>query len=300
MPGAGVCACCGQTSVATRVLDVASTDTADRFTIERCGACGVLRTSPVPADLAPYYATDLASTMTQPGARLFSTLRRLQLARELRHITRHGHPGTVVDVGCGTGDFARVLARRDIPIVAADAGPRPPAVLAAARIPYVRFDFERYELQDLPIPGPYTVILRHVLEHVRDPQACLASLRRQGAQQFYLVVPNAGSLERRLLGAHWYLWDPPRHLWHFDRRTLAQVCERAGLVTIGRGVGTAPVLLPSLYRRLRLGGWPPALYERFGPTTLLTALAAPVSLLLPGNVLWCVARARDDVRASED
>lgn len=278
-------------AVATHVLDVASTDTADHFTIARCGACGVLRTLPVPADLAPYYATDLAATMTEPGSRLFSSLRRLQLVRELRRITCHGDPGTVVDVGCGTGDFVWVVARRGIRVVAADAGERPPAALAGeAGVPYVRFDFETYALHGLDLPAPFTVVLRHVLEHVRDPVACLASLRRQGARQFYIVVPNAGSLECRMLGPHWYLWDPPRHLWHFDRGSLEHVCERAGLETAGRGVTTAPILLPSLYRYLRLRRWPARVYEAFGPTSLLTALTAPANLLVPGNVLWCVAR----------
>src|SRR5262245_33160718 len=293
MPPGEACRCCGQPGVLSRIGDVASTDTADRFALERCGACGVLRTQPVPEDLAPYYATDLAATMTQPGSRLFSALRRWQLAREWKRVTRHGDPGTTVDVGCGTGDFVRLLHRQGFPVVAADAGPDPPAALAGCSgIQYVHFDFERYELRGLAGAAPYTVILRHVLEHVRDPYACLASLRRQGARQLYIVVPNVGSLERRLLGSYWYLWDPPRHLWHFDRRSLGRLCDRAGLAVLGRGIGTAPTLMPSLYRYLRQRGWPAALYERFGPTSLLTAVSAPVNLLAPGNVLWVVVRAR--------
>jgi hypothetical protein len=109
-------------------------------------------------------------------------------------------------------------------------------------------------------------------------------------RQLYVVVPNAGSLECRLLGPHWYLWDPPRHLWHFDRAAFARLCERAAFTMIADGTGTAPILLPSLYRHLRLHGAPKWLYERFGPTSLLTALTAPVNLLLPGNVLWAVVR----------
>ncbi len=294
MSAADACPCCGQVSAAARVTVLSSTDTAHRFAIERCGDCGVLRTTPVPEDLAPHYATDLAGTMTRHDNRLFSVLRSLQLRRELRRFTRHGDPGTVLDIGCGAGDFVRILGRRGFRVIAADAGSQPPATLAGQRdIPYVRFDFETYDLQGLPdVRGPFTVILRHVLEHVRDPFACLASLRRQGARQFYIVVPNAGSIERRLLGRYWYLWDPPRHLWHFDRSSLARLCDRAGLTALGHGLGTAPTLLPSLYRYLRIHGWPAALYERFGPTSVLTALTAPVNLLVPGNVLWLVARTR--------
>jgi SAM-dependent methyltransferase len=269
------------------VLDVQSTDTPDRFAIDRCARCGVMRTTPVPDALAPYYATDLAATMTRHGSRAFAALRRVQLGRELRRITRHGDPGTIADVGCGAGDFARAAARRRLRVVSADAAATAPPALGA--MPYVRFDFETYRFDGL---RPDTVVLRHVLEHVRDPYACLAGLRRQGARQLYVVVPDAGSREARLLGRHWYLWDPPRHLWHFDRDSLGRLCERAGLVVAGAGTDVASILTPSLYRRLRVGGWPPWLYGRFGPTATLAALAAPLDRLLGSNVLWVVARWR--------
>src|SRR4030095_1627690 len=93
--------CCGRPGHDMPVVDVVSTDTCDRFSIVRCRACGTARTTPAPASLAPYYASDLAATMSTPAAPLFSALRRMQLARELRRVTASGDPGTVVDVGCG-------------------------------------------------------------------------------------------------------------------------------------------------------------------------------------------------------
>jgi hypothetical protein len=41
-------------------------------------------------------------------------------------------------------------------------------------------------------------------------------------------VPNAGSLLARTAGDAWYYLDVPRHLWHFDRRSLARIVERSG------------------------------------------------------------------------
>src|SRR5262249_39725208 len=157
-----------------------STDTPDRFTIVRCGACGVLRTTPVPADLAPYYVTDLAATMTTRGSPLFAALRGIQLVRELDRITRHGHPGTLVDVGCGTGELVAAARGRGIRALGADAA-MPPAQLGADC--FVRFDFETYALD----ARADTVVLRHVLEHARDPFAMLTRLREHGARRFYVV-----------------------------------------------------------------------------------------------------------------
>jgi len=273
------------------IADVASTDVAERFTIVRCAGCHVLRTWPVPADLSPYYATDLASTMTKPHSRVFAALRAVQLSRELARITRAGDPGPLVDVGCGSGDFFRVAAARGHPVIAADAIEHPPPGLNDhPHVRFVHFDFDTYELRGLGHVAPFTAILRHVLEHVRDPVACLTALRHQGARQLYVVAPNANSRERHLLGTNWYLWDPPRHLWHFDPTTVAHTCERAGFAPIATGTDTSPILLPSLYRALRLRRWPRPIYDLFGPTSLLTAVTAPLNLALPGNVLWLVAR----------
>ncbi len=291
MTGSPGCPLCGTPEAAEPVLDLRATDTTDHFTIERCPDCGVRRTAPVPADLAPSYATDLASTMTQHDSVLFSWLRSIQLGRELRLAARYSDRATILDVGCGSGDFAVAAKRAGHEVVAADASNAVPASLRDGElgIPYVRFDFESFQLDQPPAPSPYLVVLRHVLEHVRDPVAMLRHLAGYGASHFYIVVPNVDCVERRLFGRSWYLWDPPRHLWHFDRESLQLLCERAGLELVAGGRSTTATLLANLYRYLRVNGYREATYSPFGPTTVATALAAPLSLLIPGNVLWAVA-----------
>ncbi len=287
------CRICGERAATEHFDRVAGTDTGEIFSIERCTSCLVLRTSPVPEDLSPYYATDLAMTMTRPGSSLFARLRRYQLQRELGKVTASGASERFLDVGCGTGDFARVIASRGFPVVAADSADEAPTqVRGEPGIPYARFDFDTYALEAADLPPDHTVILRHVLEHCRDPVAMLRRRREEGATFFYIVVPNVDCLERRLLGRYWYLWDPPRHLWHFDRSSLGRVCSRSGLVPIAQGTATAPTLLPALYRYLRLNHWPRRVYEAFGPTTSLTGLTAPLNMLVPGNVLWLIATAQ--------
>ncbi len=284
------CAICGAKAASVPEIDLAGTDTGERFSIRRCRNCGVLKTTPVPSDLAPYYATDLAATMTVAGSSLFAALRQRQLSREARRLQEYAATHRIVDIGCGTGDFAIAARRAGLQVLAADAASAAPRALRTEPgIAYTRFDFETYDLAGPRPAGPYTVVLRHVLEHVRDPVRLLERLREQGGQTFYIVVPNAACTERRALGRHWYLWDPPRHLWHFDDATLDLACRRAGLAIAARGRATAPTLVPSLYRAMRLAGWPPFAYRPFGPNTLLTAVTAPLNLLFAGNVLWRIA-----------
>lgn len=284
------CAICGTDATSIPEIDLAGTDTGERFSIRRCSNCSALKTTPVPADLAPYYATDLAATMTVAGSSLFAALRRRQLGREARRLQGFAAQHRIVDIGCGTGDFAIAARRAGFPVLAADAAQAaPPALRGEPGIAYTRFDFETYDLAGPRPAGPYTVVLRHVLEHVRDPPRLLERLCEQGGQTFYIVVPNAACAERRTLGRYWYLWDPPRHLWHFDDATLDLACRRAGLAVAARGHATAPTLVPSLYRAMRLAGWPPFAYRPFGPNTALTAILSPLNLALAGNVLWRIA-----------
>ena len=291
MPEAG-CAICGDAGASVVLPACPATDTDDTFRIVRCAGCGTLRTDPVPADLGPYYATDLARTMTHAGSGLFARLRRVQLGREWRRVRAVVDPGVVLDLGCGVGDFARRIADAGDRVVAADASATPPAMLARPPVvPYRRFDFDTLAFSPpLDVP-PDTVVLRHVLEHVRAPTTLLRTLADLGVRTVYIVVPNASSRERRLLGVDWYLWDPPRHVWHFDAETLAGVLARAGYAVATSGRDTAPTLVPSVYRWLRRRGAPAVAYRPFGPTGLLSALGAPLNLLTAGNVIWAVAHA---------
>jgi len=76
------------------------------------------------------------------------------------------------------------------------------------------------------------VALWNVLEHVPDPLSELtkvASYLRPGGTVL-LNIPSRQAAEMGLTyGKYWALLDIPRHLHFLDRRTLAVLCEKAGL-----------------------------------------------------------------------
>jgi SAM-dependent methyltransferase len=75
------------------------------------------------------------------------------------------------------------------------------------------------------------VTLNHVLEHALDPVSLLRECWRVTARGGRLVVitPNVESLGCRSWGAAWYHLDPPRHLFLFAPRTLAECASRVGI-----------------------------------------------------------------------
>jgi len=78
---------------------------------------------------------------------------------------------------------------------------------------------------------------------------------------------------------------------HKAPTTAPSSLTHKGLAIVEEGSDTASILAPSVYRALRLQGWPAAFYERFGPTSAVAAMAAPLDRLLGGNVRWVVADA---------
>lgn len=132
--------------------------------------------------------------------------------------------GLVVEVGCGPGHFLGLVCGR--------AGARgigfDPSHEPEFRDPLAdeRVRIERGLLEPGSGLGADLVVARHVLEHVADPGALLASLRDAlgpgGA--IYVEVPNANFLLRD--GS---LWDVIyEHCGYFRPETLAWAAQQAG------------------------------------------------------------------------
>jgi SAM-dependent methyltransferase len=136
----------------------------------------------------------------------------------------------LLDIGCGRGAFLRRIDR---------AGWRGP--LRGLEPDPLTADLARKEV-DIPVdvgtleetaiePGSAgTVVMRHVIEHVRDPRAALERVAEilEANGRLYLATPDARALAASVFGRFWHGYDPPRHLFSFTSNGLRQLLESCG------------------------------------------------------------------------
>jgi SAM-dependent methyltransferase len=83
------------------------------------------------------------------------------------------------------------------------------------------------------------ILLSHTFEHLFSPRETLTRIRQLLKPDgiVVLTVPNVGSLEARLFGRWWVAWDPPRHLYHFEKVTVGKLLQLAGFYVMQARTG---------------------------------------------------------------
>ncbi len=207
------------------------------FTYLACPRCGLIRVSPMPSpeEIAAFYPETYEPHSEVRENWLFRLGRRWGWNRRLRVIRRHlaVHGGSVLDIGCGTGEFLALLQEKGWQVAGLEPGPRA-AALARRRL-------GTDAVQNLPLeqaefaPWAFDLItLWDVLEHLRDPRAALERVRpwlRPGGV-LAVGVPNLSSWDARIFGPHWIGWDAPRHLYLFPEATLRAILLQAGFAVL--------------------------------------------------------------------
>ena len=249
------------------------------FALLRCASCGLVCASPFLDDdeAAPYYDAPFYGSPGVVGTRLqrkFLTWRAHRLAAHVRP------PARVLDVGCGDGGFLCELRQRGYRVV----GYEPSAAgraSARARGLDVRGDLDHDE------NSVDAVTLWQVLEHVSDPHSLLTKVTRALSPSGVLLVsvPNFGSAQARVFGDRWFHLDVPRHVLHFDARSLDALLSRHGFHVIASStrsleynvfglvqsaLNALPTKKNALYRVVKRG----APVKSFDPATRLAVTAS--------------------------
>jgi 2-polyprenyl-3-methyl-5-hydroxy-6-metoxy-1,4-benzoquinol methylase len=135
--------------------------------------------------------------------------------------------GRLLDVGCGVGAFLSAMSDLGWTAEGLDTDPR---VVESCRRNGVHAQVGTLEEANFPSESFDVVTASHVIEHIYDPVAFLAEVRRvlKVGGQVRLRTPNSDSSSLRRFRENWLGLEVPRHLYLFSPRTLAQVAQSAG------------------------------------------------------------------------
>lgn len=199
-----------------------------------CRSCGLGRTEPQPPDtvLEPLYRGEYMSADARKFGGPVEAVRRVVVRALAARIARRiGGHGRVLDVGCGDGKLLVALAKHGFTGTGVELHSR-----VGERLPPgsgIDVVVGTLEQARFPARSFRVVVLRHVLEHLRDPLGTLTEVRRviQPGGHLVIAVPNLASWQARVSRDRWFHLDLPRHLFHFTPASLERALERTGFTT---------------------------------------------------------------------
>jgi len=203
------------------------------FTLCRCGDCTLLFTNPRPTeeeighyyDFKEYYShEDQVRSFTQW---LYQKIRKSSIQRKVGLIDRLVKSGTLLDYGCGTGEFLQEAKRQHWNVRGIEPSDNA-RTLAIAKLPTEVLG----TLDKLPELEAYDVItLFHVLEHIHRLRKTVKKLitRLNPGGYMVIAVPNPESADATHYGSNWAGYDVPRHLYHFTPKSMTALREQFGL-----------------------------------------------------------------------
>lgn len=206
------------------------------FSVKQCQTCGLGRTTPLPTE---HQQADINRSTYTLDQRL-KTYRSQQKQLAKRYTRQIGqiealqaHAGKLLlDVGCSLGVFVAFAKQRGYQAHGVE--------LSHETGSYARdqlgLDVFIGTLEDANYAdGSFDIItLWDVLEHVSDPLALLAEVKRILCPGGLLAIqsPNIESSMVRVLGDRWNWWTIPDHIYHFSPKSLRQLLTTCGFQVI--------------------------------------------------------------------
>ena len=220
----------------------------EEFQTENCNDCGFLFTNPIPSEetIGPYYESDeyISHSGTQKGvvSKLYHQVRKINLSNKYNTVRSENKGKNILDYGCGTGEFLSYCKERGYQTTGVEPNETARNHAVNSFGLEVKLPSDLNTLQD----NHFDVItLWHVLEHVHQLKETIALLKQKlkDGGTLIIAVPNHISYDAKVFKDKWAAYDVPRHLYHFEPKTMSTLLEQFGF----KIKKTLPMLFDSFY-----------------------------------------------------
>ena len=218
---------------------------AEEFPVVQCKNCGLVYVNPRPTfqEMGKFYPKnfisyqfellDLNQQQSTIRKKIISSITRSIALSRIRDVAKHmklDRSISTLDIGCGKGAFLYYLNKiHKCKCIGID--------FDWGSVNYCKKKLGLNVLQgDVhlinEIKGEFDLItMWHFLEHEFDPLSAILSIIPHLKQEGLLVieVPNQESLENKIFKKRSYLYDVPRHLYHFSPMTIGNLLKKVDL-----------------------------------------------------------------------
>jgi 2-polyprenyl-3-methyl-5-hydroxy-6-metoxy-1,4-benzoquinol methylase len=230
------CPACNATQFTPFITCVDHSVSHETFSIIKCTQCELLITNPRPehAQIDKYYEspayTSHIGSAQNTWDKIYLRARSITLKWKLSLLQKHSHASSqksILDYGCGTGEFLKVAKLRGYK----SSGVEPSQHARQQAHHSIAMDIKS-SLSEISCEDKFDAItLWHVLEHIDNINPTIENLKSYLAENgtIFIAVPNHKSWDAEHYKAFWAAYDVPRHLWHFNKKSMASLLEKHNL-----------------------------------------------------------------------
>lgn len=135
---------------------------------------------------------------------------------------------TILDVGCGWGNFLQVIKNSRLPYLGIDLSPMAVEICREKKLNCKEADL--INLSKIKSQQYSAITFFQVVEHIKNPIDYLKAARKLLKKNGILLIttPNNQSPLRYLLGSHWPVYNTPSHYFFYSKKSLERLLKAAG------------------------------------------------------------------------